>query len=38
MSKQFDKKFKEDAARYYFDHKEQQERVMNVKAVVIKLL
>lgn len=22
MSKQFDKKFKEDAARYYFDHKE----------------
>lgn len=22
MSKQFDKKFKEDAARYYFEHKE----------------
>lgn len=22
MSKQFDKKFKEDAVRYYFDHKD----------------
>lgn len=22
MSKQFDKKFKEDAAKYYFEHKE----------------
>jgi len=23
MSKQYDKKFKEDAAKYYFDHKDQ---------------